>query len=163
MRAETLHQILLAAILAGLGLALYAGIEVYYALAASVCSPSPIISCSAVLKSGKTTIFGVQDWIIGTAGFVALLIVDVLVYRTWKRSYLAVLLGLSTIGLGVSAYLAAVEVTQIGALCPVCFASYVANAVALAMAVTIWRRGAADRSGSVDRVDEAATGPTGSA
>lgn len=163
MRAETLHQILLAAILAGLALALYAGLEVIDATLSNVCSPSPVISCSAVLKSGKTTILGVQDWIIGAAGFVALLAVDIPLYRTWKRSYLTLLLAFSTIGLGVSAYLAFVEVAQIGALCPVCFASYVANAIALATAAAIWRRGASDRSRASDRLEEPATGPTGSA
>ena len=141
MRAETLHQVILAAVLAGLGLSLYAGYETVNAAAANVCSVNGVISCSKVLESGKTMTLGVQDWILGAAGFILLLAVDIPLYRSWDRRLLTLLLGLAAVGMLVAVYLAIIEVTQIGALCPVCVSSYAADAIVLAGAWTLYRQG----------------------
>ncbi|MCI4344309.1 MAG: vitamin K epoxide reductase family protein [Thermoplasmata archaeon] len=143
MRAETLHQVILAAVLAGLGLSFYAGYETVNAAAANSCTFSAVFSCSKVLASGKTTTLGIQDWILGAAGFLALLAVDVPLFRSWDRRLLTVLLGLAAVGLLVSVYLASIEVTQIGALCPVCLSSYAADAIVLVSAWTLFREGRA--------------------
>ncbi|MCI4350384.1 MAG: vitamin K epoxide reductase family protein [Thermoplasmata archaeon] len=149
MRAETLHQIILAAVLAGLGLSLYAGYETVNAAAANSCSFSPVFSCGTVLNSGKTHTLGIPDWVLGTTGFVALLAVDVPLFRTWDRRWLIVLLGLAGIGLLFAAYLATIEVFQIGALCPVCFGTYVADAIVLGAAWSLFRRGRGGEKGPV--------------
>jgi uncharacterized membrane protein len=141
MRAETLHQVILAAVLAGLGLSLYAGYETINAAAANSCSFNGFISCSKVLVSGKTMTLGIPDWILGASGFIALLAVDIPLYRSWNRRLLTALLGLAALGLLLAIYLATIEVTQIGAICPVCFASYCADAIVLASAVTLFREG----------------------
>jgi uncharacterized membrane protein len=140
MRAESLHQIVLAAVIAGLGLSLYAGYETVNAAAANSCSFSVVFSCSKVLQSGKTTFLGVADWIVGALGFAALLAIDIPLYRYWSRRLLGALLGLASGGLVIAVYLASIEVTQIGALCPVCFASYVADGIVLAAGVALYRR-----------------------
>ena len=144
MRAETLHQILLGAILVGLGLSLYAGYEVLNPAAASSCSFFRQFSCAAVLDSQKTSTFGVSDWIWGTAGFLALLAIDVPLYRTWRRVFLNVLMLVAGLGLVLAAYLAWVEVTQIGSLCPVCVGTYVADTIVLVSALMIYRRAESD-------------------
>jgi uncharacterized membrane protein len=141
MRAETLHQVILAAVLAGLGLSLYAGYETFNAAAANSCSFNAFFSCGKVLASGKTMTLGVPDWIWGASGFVALLAIDVPLYRSWDRRLLTALLGLASAGLLLAVYLASIELTQIGALCPVCFASYCADAIVLTSAAALFREG----------------------
>jgi uncharacterized membrane protein len=154
MRAETLHQIVLAAVIVGLGLSLYAGYETVNAAAANSCSFSVVFSCSKVLLSGKTTTLGVADWILGALGFAALLAVDLPLYRSWDRRLLGALLGLASGGLVLAIYLATIEVTQIGALCPVCFGTYVADGIVLAAGFALYRR-----ARETDDPPSAPTGP----
>lgn len=141
MKPQTLHGVILAGSVVGLALAVFAMLETIDPALQSACSVDPIFSCSAVTTSGHTTILGVPDWSIGLAGFILLVGLDVPLYRTWKRSYLAGILGLSTIGFGLSLYLAYVEVFVIGHVCPVCLGTYIANAFVLAAAVGLWRKG----------------------
>ncbi|MGA7923334.1 MAG: vitamin K epoxide reductase family protein [Thermoplasmata archaeon] len=141
MKPQTLHGIILTAAILGLALAIFATLETIDPALQSACSVDPIFSCGAVTSSGHTTIFGIPDWSIGLAGFVLLVGLDVPLYRTWKRPYLAGVLALSAIGLGLSLYLAYVEVFVIGHVCPVCLGTYIANGFVLAAALGLWLKG----------------------
>ncbi|HEY6238413.1 MAG TPA: vitamin K epoxide reductase family protein [Thermoplasmata archaeon] len=152
MRAETTHAVILLAIVAGLGFALFAAYETVFPAAEGFCSVSPFFSCAAVDQSSHTTTLGVQDWAWGIAGFALLLALDVPLYRTWKRSWLVALTLASLAGALFSVYLAYVELGIIGALCPVCLGAYLCNAVVLGFALVLVRkaRGSKDRAPPTD-------------
>src|SRR5580693_6199998 len=92
--AETLYALLLVVLLGGLAAASYAAYEVLNPAAAAVCSVNSKVSCSAVAGSGHTTLFGVPDWAIGIAGYVAMFAIALLAYRTFDRQYLKILAAL---------------------------------------------------------------------
>jgi len=139
MRAETAHAVILLAIVAGLGFALFSAYETLNPAAQQACSVSPFFSCAAVDQSGLTTTLGVQDYWWGIAGFALLLALDIPLYRTWKRSWLLALTTASLAGAVFSVYLAYVELGLIGALCPVCLGAYLSNAVVLGFALVLVR------------------------
>ncbi|MCI4349053.1 MAG: vitamin K epoxide reductase family protein [Thermoplasmata archaeon] len=141
MRAETLHAIVLLALVGGLGLSIFAAYETLYPSAQSVCNINPFFSCSKVDSSAYSKTLGVPDWAIGIAGFVLLLALDVPLYRTWRRDLLLGLTLVSVFGVVISAYFAYVELAIIRAFCPVCLSAYLANLVALLGALALVLQG----------------------
>ena len=139
MRAETVHQLILLALVAGLGFSLFAGYEVANPGVQGVCTLGSYVSCAKIDTSGHTTTLGVQDWVWGVVGFVAMLALDVPLYWTWKHSYLLALTGLSALGGLLSVYFAYVELVVIQGLCIICLGAYLTNAVALAGLVYLVR------------------------
>lgn len=153
IRAESLHRLVLAGIVAGLALSVFAAWETLDPALQGVCSVNPLLSCSRVDRSGLTTTLGVADWAWGVAGFVVLLGLDLLAFRTWRRAWVGAVVLVAAAGLGFAAYLAYVEVVLIGALCLVCFGTYVADAVALGGAFVLWRRSAGAGRGRAGETD----------
>lgn len=149
MRAQDLHAVVLLAVVAGLALALFAAYETFNPAAASACSPTKLLSCQSVNSSGHTTTLGVPDWAWGIGGFVALLFVDVLAYRTFERRWLTALFALSTMALGLTAWFVYNEVVVVGAICPVCTGAHLANLVVWAGSLLLLRR--QSDSGELDR------------
>lgn len=142
MRPETLHKVVLLGIVAGLALSIWAAVETELPALQSSCSIDPFFSCSAVDRSPYSTLFGfIPDWLVGMLGFAAMLVVDIPLYRTWKRSYLGALLVLSGLGVAMSVYFLSVELLYIGAICPVCLSTYLANGVVLVTGLALWRKG----------------------
>lgn len=141
MRAESLHAIVLLALVAGLAASAFAGYETLNPSSEKICSINPFVSCAKIDNSGHTTTFGVPDWILGVAGYVALLALDVGVYRTWRRDLLLGLTALSGLGVAFSAYLAYIELVVIVGLCPVCLTAYLANALAFGALIALVRQG----------------------
>ena len=139
--AETLYALLLVLLLGGLAASLYAAYEVVNPAAAAVCSTSGYVSCSKVQSSGDTQVLGVPDWAVGVGGYVVMLLVGVLAYRTFDRRYLSLLLGLSGIGLLFSLFFVYEETVVIQALCPVCSTAHALNVGVLIVALTLWRMG----------------------
>ncbi|MCI4335610.1 MAG: vitamin K epoxide reductase family protein [Thermoplasmata archaeon] len=151
MDARTLHSLIPIAIVAGLILSGYAAYESTHPSAQGSCSINGFVSCSKVDNSAHTTTFGVQDYWLGVAGFLALLVVDIPLLRTYKAPWLYALLGLSTIGVGVALYLAYIELAVINALCLICTGAYLSNAaVWLASLGLVWERRSSDRDDSAD-------------
>lgn len=149
IRAESLHRLTLLGIVAGIALSLFAAWETLDPALSGVCSVNPLISCSAVDRSGLTTTLGIPDWAWGLGGFALMLGLDVVAFRTWRRPWVGAVALVAAGGVAFASYLAYVEVVQIGAICPVCFGSYAADAIVLASALTLWRRSAEDdRSGA---------------
>ena len=144
MKAETLHWVILIALVAGLGLSIFAWQETVNPGLQTVCSVNPLFSCQAVDRSGHNTVFNVPDYLIGILGFAAMLAIDIPLLLTWRRSLLLGLLVLSLGGVAFSVYFLVVEIFQIGAICPVCLSTYVANGIVLACAIALWRRGRAE-------------------
>lgn len=144
MKAENLHALIPVALGAGLVLSIYAAYETVNPAAQSSCSFTAFFSCGKVVQSGHTTTFGVEDYWFGIVGFLALIALDVPLYRTWDRKWLKAFLALSSLGVLVALYLFAVETLQIGAICPVCLGTYLANGVALGAAVALWWSGRSD-------------------
>jgi len=127
----------------GLGLiaSVYAALEVVDASLSKACTFSAYFSCGKIAGSGKTTILGIPDWSLGIAGFILILIIGGLAeqYRRDPRVTYA-LLGVTSLGVALAAYLLSVELFQIGGLCPVCLTAYFFGVVAWAGAVGLARR-----------------------
>jgi len=139
MDARTLHAIIPIAIVAGLALAGYAWYESAVPSAQSSCTVNGFVSCHKVDASGLTTTFGVQDYFIGIGGYLILLLIDIPLLRTYERTWLYLLIGFATLGVGFSLYFAYVELVQIGALCLVCFGSYAPNFLVWVLGLALLR------------------------
>lgn len=139
MRSESLHALLPLAVVAGLAFSLFAAAETLDPALQGFCSVSVFLSCRAVDTSGHTTTLGIPDYAWGIGGFVLLFVLDVQVFRLGRGRWLDALTLVSAAGLGLSVYLASVELFVIHAFCLVCFASYVANAIVLTLALLLRR------------------------
>jgi uncharacterized membrane protein len=128
---------------AGLGLivAIFAAAEFFDASLTAVCSFNGFISCGAVDRSAFTTTLGIQDWVWGVAGFLAILTAAALA-ESHKRDlrYAYALLALTTAGVGLSMYFLYVELFRIGALCPVCVTAYGFGMLSWVGAILLVRR-----------------------
>lgn len=141
MDARTLHALIPIAILAGLAFSGYAWYESTHPAAQGSCSVNGFVSCSKVDNSAHTTTLGVSDYWFGIGGFLALLVLDVPLLRTYKPEWLYALVGLSTIGVGLAVYLAYIELAVINALCLICTGAYLSNVVVWGLALgLVWQR-----------------------
>jgi uncharacterized membrane protein len=141
MRAETAHAVLLLVVVAGLGFAVFAAAETYIPSLRSACSFNVFFSCSKVDNSAYTNTFTIPDWKIGVAGFLLLLALEVPLYLTWRRDLLTGVLVVSGVGVLVALYLGYVELAVIGALCPVCFGTYLLDGVAFLLSTWLFWKG----------------------
>ncbi len=135
--ARVLHRLVLACILAGLALSLYATAESLVPALQSTCTVNAFLSCAAVQQSGLTTLGPIPYWAFGVGGFSLLLVLDVFLIRTYETRWLFAVLGVATLGLGVAAVLAYIEVDRIHALCPVCLGTYLADLGAFLAALAL--------------------------
>ena len=142
MRTRSLRNLIYLAAGLGILLSLFAAFEVIDAALTSLCSFSGFVSCAAVANSGRTTTLGVPDWAWGIAGFVAILIVASLAERhPSDRRYPIGLVVLTGAGTALSFYFAYVELALIGAVCIVCFSSYVMGWLCFGGSIALAQRG----------------------
>lgn len=127
VRAETLYALVFVFLMAGLAAAVFAWYETVNSAVTAVCSPNQSVSCAAVDHSGDTHSFGVPDWAVGIAGYVVMVGVAALAYRTFDRRYLMGLGLLSAIGVLISLVFVYQEAFVIHALCPVCTTAHLCN------------------------------------
>lgn len=140
MDARTLHALIPIAIVAGLAFSGYAWYESTHPAAQGSCSVNGFVSCAKVDNSAYTTTFGISDYWFGIAGFVALLVIDVPLLRTYKASWLYALFGLSTIGVVVAIYFAYIELAIIHAICLICTGAYLSNVLVWGLALAlVWQ------------------------
>jgi uncharacterized membrane protein len=155
--ARVLHRALLASIVVGLAFSAYAAFEVSRPALQDACSVNSFVSCGSVLHSGHTTFppgTGIEDWWWGVGGFLALLLLDIPLLRTYDIRLLRGVFALSVVGLVLAAIFGYIELFVIGALCPVCLGAYFSGAGAVAASGQLLRmRGRAD-------VEEETTAPT---
>jgi uncharacterized membrane protein len=140
--ARILHRALLAVILLGLALSLYAAFEVTDPALSNACSVNSYVSCGTVLRSGDTTFppgSGVPDWSWGVGGFLALLALDLPLIRTYDPRLLRGVLLLSACGLALAAIFAYEEVWVIHALCPICLGAYLSGVGVVALSGALVR------------------------
>jgi uncharacterized membrane protein len=141
MRLRSIRSLIYLAAGLGLIVALFAAAEFFDASLSQVCSFGGGFSCATVLKSGLTTTLGVQDWLWGVVGFLAILTVAALAESHRKDfRYAYALLALTTAGVGLSLYFLYVELFRIRALCPVCVTAYAFGIVAWVGAILLVRR-----------------------
>ena len=141
MRARTYRTLLELGGGLGLLVAIFAAAEVVYPGLSAVCSVNALISCTTVLNSGRTTTLGLPDWAWGVGGFLAILILMVVADRNRNQvAWTYGLLGVTSLGVVLSAYFLYVEVFEIGALCPVCITAYLFGALAWVGAAGLTRR-----------------------
>jgi uncharacterized membrane protein len=131
MRLRTYRSLLTLGAAFGLIAALFAGLEFYDLSLTAVCTVNAFFSCALIAESGKTTTLGVQDYLWGIGGFVAILLLAVAAERRRRDARLAYLvLGVTTAGVAFAAYFLYVELAEIGGLCPVCLTAYLCGVVA---------------------------------
>ena len=121
MRTASLRGLIYLSGGVGLLVAIFSAAEFYQASLRSVCSINQFFSCATVDRSGLTTTLGIQDYVWGIAGFVALLIVAGIAEkrpRDVRPAYL--LTALATGAVGLSGYFLYVQLAEIHALCVVC-------------------------------------------
>jgi uncharacterized membrane protein len=141
MRTRTIRSLIYFAAGLGLIVAIFAAAEFFDTALTAVCSFSAFFSCGAVDGSGKTTTLGIQDWIWGIVGFLAILVVATLAEQNrrdirWAYALLAV----TSAGVALAMYLLYVELVEIGALCPVCVTAYSLGIVAWVGAILLVRK-----------------------
>jgi uncharacterized membrane protein len=142
--AEALYPLLIIFTFVGLGAAIFAAFEVIDPSLTHVCSTNNSflglkLSCASVATSGHTTVLGVPDYAVGIGGFLAMIAVAILAYRSWDRKYLQLLAGLSLLGLVFTAYFVYNEVFVVGAICPVCTTAHCANVAVLLVTTALLR------------------------
>jgi uncharacterized membrane protein len=135
----------------GLLVAIFAAAEFYTASLRSVCSISQFFSCATVDRSGLTTTLGVQDYLWGVGGFVALLIVAGLAERRPRDVRIASALAfLATCAVVLSGYFLYVQLAMIHALCVVCATAEVLGGIvwiaSIALVIRTAREAAPERS-----------------
>jgi uncharacterized membrane protein len=141
MRAETAYSLLMVVLFAGLGFSLFAWYETVNPAAQSVCSISKWISCSKIDHSGHTTILGIPDYAIGIAGYLVMIALGILAFRTYEQRYLRATTVVSGLGVALSAYLAYLELIVIQGLCPICLGAYLCNVGAFLVLLYLVRLG----------------------
>ncbi len=139
MRADTAYSLAILLLVAGLAFSAYAWYETVNVSAQGVCSISSYVSCGKIDNSGHTTTFGIPDWAIGVAGYVVMLALGILAFRTYKRRYLEAVTVVSGLGLALSVYFAYLELIVIQGLCIICLGAYLCNLAAFLLLVYLVR------------------------
>jgi len=141
MRTRDIRSVIFLAGGLGLIVSVYAYIETVQASLQKYCTVNAYVSCGAVASSGKTTVLGVPDGLIGVGGFVLILVLAAIAERR-RRELLwpNLLLLVTTLGVGFSLYFLTVEVAEIHALCPVCLSAWVLGWVAWGATVALVRK-----------------------
>ncbi len=92
------------------------------------CNINPIISCGSVMDKQQANLLGIPNTIYGIAGFSVLITVGVLMLAggKFKRWFWWLMEAGVTAGLGFVIYLFTQGIYRIGAVCPWCFAVWLA-------------------------------------
>lgn len=141
MRTATIRSVIYFAAGLGLIVSIFTYLESVEASLQSLCTVNAFVSCSAVAKSGKTTLFGISDSFIGIGGFILILVVAAVAESRRKEPVWAyLLLFITTGGVALSGYFGYVELGEIHALCVVCLTAYVFGVVAWGGAIALVRK-----------------------
>ena len=131
MRTRSIRSVIYFAAGLGLIVSIFTYLESLEASLQALCTVNAFVSCSAVARSGKTTLFGISDSFIGIGGFVLILLVaGIAEARRREMLWSYLLLVLTTGGVALSFYFGYVELGEIHALCPVCLTAYVFGFIA---------------------------------
>ena len=158
MQTRTLRSLIYLAAGIGLIVSIFAALEFYEASLRSLCTYSSFFSCGAVDQSGRTSTFGIPDYLWGIGGFLLILVVAGLAEkRPHDRRGPLVLVALTTLGVAFSLYFLYVQLAEIGALCVVCATADTFGWIAWGGALGLARR-PADPGTDSENVDR---GPAG--
>ncbi len=161
MRTRALRNLIFLAAGIGLIVAIFAALEYYEASLRSLCTINSFFSCSTVDTSNHTTTLGLPDYLWGIGGFVLILIVaGISESRPKDRRWAYALLGLTTVGVGLTLYFLYVQLALIGAFCVVCATSYAFGWLAWAGSLALVRR-VVRRTSPGPPGAPAGSGPTG--
>ena len=141
MRTSSVRGAIYLAGMLGLLVAIFAAAEFYTASLRSVCSINQFFSCATVDRSGKTSTFGIPDYLWGIGGFVVLLVVAGLAERRPRDVRRAGLLTfLATGAVALSSYFIYVQLAEIHALCIVCATAEVLGGILWLMSIVLLLR-----------------------
>jgi len=140
METRQLRSAVYLGALLGIVVSLFALAEFLDASLRGICSVNSFFSCATVDNSGRTTTFGIPDYLWGVGGFVVIFVVAALGERRPTDRRLADgLVLITTLGVALSIYFLYVELVLIDALCVVCAAAYLLGVVAWVGAIGIAR------------------------
>jgi len=126
VRTQTLRSVVYLSAGIGLIVSIFAAVEYFEASLRTLCTLNAFFSCSAVDTSGKTSTFGIPDYLWGIGGFVLILVVaGIAEARSRDRRWTLALLAFTTLGVALSLYFLYVQLAEIGAFCVVCASAYV--------------------------------------
>jgi uncharacterized membrane protein len=141
MKTATLRSVIYLSAGIGLIVSIFAALEVYEASLQSLCTVNSFFSCHAVDVSGKTSTFGIPDYLWGIGGFVVILgVAGVAESRRRDRRWPALLLAVTTLGTALSLYFLWVQLALIGAFCIVCATADAFEWVAWVGAISLVRQ-----------------------
>ena len=161
MRTRTVRSLIYLAAGIGLIASIFAAFEFYEASLRSLCTYNSFFSCGAVDTSGKTSTFGIPDYLWGIGGFVLILVFAGIAEKRRPDPFWSyALLGLTTLGVALTVYFLYVQLVEIGAFCVVCATSYVFGWLAWAGAILLVGRTRSRRTGAAPEPrDEGAEAP----
>jgi len=139
LRADTLYGLLFVFLMGGLAASLYSAYEWINPQATSICSVGSQLSCGKVLESSYSTTAGIPNWEFGVGGYLVMVAVAALAYRTFDRRYLTALAGLSVVGVLLSLYFVYLELGPIGSICLVCTSAHLLNVGVLVVTLALLR------------------------
>jgi uncharacterized membrane protein len=141
VRTSSLRSVVFLSGAIGLLVSIFAAAEFYTASLRSACTINQFFSCATVDRSGLTSTLGVPDYLWGTLGFVALLVVAGIAEKRptdVRPAYLLTLLATGAVGL--SAYFLYVQLAEIHALCVVCATAETFGAILWVGSIALARR-----------------------
>jgi uncharacterized membrane protein len=141
MRTRDIRSVIYLSAGFGLITAIFTYLETVEAGLQKYCTLNSYVSCSAVANSGKTTLLGIPDSLVGVGGFI--LIIGVAAIAESRRREILwpyLLLFVTSSGVAISLYFAYLEFAVIHALCPVCFTAWVFGWIAWVGALLLVRK-----------------------
>jgi uncharacterized membrane protein len=136
--APVLHRLLLALIILGLGFSLYSMAESLNSSVQTTCSVTSTVNCGNVSNSSYSHFGPVPAWSVGVGGFVLLLVLGILLMRTYDVRYLQLIVIFAVIGVGFACYFICTEII-IGSICPVCTGAHISGMAVLLVSVQLLR------------------------
>lgn len=141
MKTEGVRSVLYLSAGLGFVVSLFAAAEFFDASLRGICSVNAFFSCALVDRSGRTATLGLPDYLWGIGGFVAIFVAGGLAEaRPADPTRAYVLVGITSAGVALSAYLLYVELGEIRALCIVCATAYAFGVLAWAASLGLARR-----------------------
>lgn len=115
MQKLNLYKIIILLAVFGIGLALYLLYETFGPAHQSLCYVNSVINCEASTKGPLSTLFGIPVPLYGLVGFVFMILGAI---KKWPK----LILGMAAFGTLFCLRINVLEIFQLGAFCPVCFA-----------------------------------------
>lgn len=140
-RFDVRNVVVLAASIAGLGIASYLTLAHFTSGIQLSCPDTGPINCDAVTRSPESYVFGIPVSLLGLIYFVAMTGISLpILWRSTVRVVARARLAMAVAGIGFVCYLVYAELFEIGKLCLWCTGVHVLTLIVFAAITTGWRQ-----------------------